>query len=95
MIDADGAGTGYSIVLGACLLCGRAFTYNPVLVPSVWVDRDTKVPPDVGGTDVADATREPLCPDCVVVVNMERRRRGTGEIVVLDGAYEPMAGWPE
>jgi hypothetical protein len=91
------------IVASPCLLCGRAFTYNPDLVPSVFVDPSTNRPPDVGADgerrvptadEVARAVRKPLCPECVEVVNLARSRFGMPLIEVLPGAYELASGLP-
>lgn len=79
--------SGGFIAAGRCFLCGRLFSFAPDLVPSVFVDRETLIPPDVGGTDFADAVRVPLCEDCVEIVNAERARVGNAPIVVLPGAY--------
>jgi len=60
-------------VLGACLCCGRLFTFNPWRVPShQW-----------------HGTREPICRDCVDRINPRRVANGLPPIVPLPGAYDP------
>lgn len=56
-----------------CVQCGKLFTYNPELVPSVWVK----------------GSKEPICADCVAWANPIRKERGLEPITVLPGAYEP------
>jgi hypothetical protein len=89
---------------GRCLLCERVFTFDPMRVPSVFVDPVSKRPPDVNedGThrtpsdeELARAVRLPLCPDCVVVVNFARKSHGMEPIAVLPGAYALVEGLPE
>jgi hypothetical protein len=87
------SGHGYSVVLGRCWSCGRPFTFNPYLVPSIPIDPETRRPPDLGG-DPERAEREPLCESCVERVNVERERLGQPLVRVLPGAYEPMEGAP-
>lgn len=82
-------------VAGPCLLCGRVFTFNPALVPSVYVDPRTGIPPDVGGTPVEESVRKPLCTECVEFVNERRRAFGREPIPILAGAYEIARGLPE
>jgi hypothetical protein len=83
----DSALDAHLIALGRCWLCGRSFTFNPDRVPSVPIDPTTGVPPDVGGTDLADAVRQPLCSTCVGIVNERRKATGQDPIYVLPGAY--------
>jgi hypothetical protein len=91
-------------IYGPCLLCERAFSYNPHRVPSVFVDPRTKRPPDVDEwgerrtptpEEVERAVRLPLCEECVVIVNMARESKGMPTITVLDGAYDLVRGLPE
>jgi hypothetical protein len=63
---------GYVICTSACLGCGRVFSYNPVLVPSVTLR----------------GTREPICGVCVERVNPMRIKNGLEPIVPLPGAYD-------
>lgn len=78
---------------GRCFLCGCVFTFAPDLVPSVFVDRKTLVPPDIGGTSIEDAIRVPLCEVCVGVVNRARASVGNDPIPILPGAYEVQEAW--
>jgi hypothetical protein len=63
---------------GPCYACGNNFDYNPDTVPSVFVDPQTRKPPDVdpepGGFE--RAYREPICPRCVAKVNPLRAKAG-------------------
>lgn len=47
-----------------CFTCKTAFWFHPDLVPSVWIDPATGLPPDLGG-DPERARQEPLCPRCI------------------------------
>lgn len=74
----------YMFASSACLGCGRVFSYNPELVPSIrvrWKD----------GQAVADPAgeREPVCADCVARANPIRKAHGLPPITVPHGAYEP------
>jgi hypothetical protein len=64
--------TGYMMVLGPCVGCGRLFTFSAERVPSV----------------VIDGEREPICASCVAAANPTRIANGLPPIVVLPGAYE-------
>ena len=66
---------GYVFATSACIGCGRLFSYNPHLVPSL----------------VVKGVREPVCAGCVERANPERKARGLKEIQVLPGAYEACA----
>jgi hypothetical protein len=68
--------TGKLTLLGDCCGCGLAFEFNHENVPSLLIDRETGLPPDVGGTDPANATREPLCNACVKTANVRRKKAG-------------------
>jgi hypothetical protein len=73
------------IAISPCFACRAPFPYDPDRVPSVLVDPETGLPPDLNpdgtsrGPD-ADAlrrsVRQPLCPPCCRRANGERRRRG-------------------
>jgi hypothetical protein len=65
---------GWMVAISACYGCGRAFSYNPDLVPSV----------------VVDGVRKSICPNCVEEANPRRIANGLEPIVPLPGAYEPM-----
>lgn len=74
---------GAMFCLGPCFNCGRVFSFNPDLVPSVRINRATGMPDPAG-------TRQPICEPCVRAANPERKRRGLEPIDVLPGAYEPV-----
>lgn len=63
----------YATVIGECFGCKRVFTFSPTRVPSVWIG------------DML----EPICRDCVDLVNPKRIANGLEPIEVLPGAYEP------
>jgi len=84
--------TGF-LAFGPCWLCSRGFTFAPDLVPSVPIDPETHLPPDVGHTDPQRAVRKPLCEECVVEVNEVRVRNGQAEVEVLPGAYAVQETW--
>jgi len=65
--------TGYVMAHSACIGCGRVFSYNPVRVPSLFVN----------------GQREPVCRDCVERVNPGRIKNGLAPIVPHPEAYEP------
>lgn len=65
---------GVMFAMAACCGCGRLFTFNPDLVPSVTIRE----------------TREPICASCVEIVNPRRIANGLAPIVPLPGAYEPI-----
>lgn len=72
---------GYMYVLGECFGCGRMFTFNPHLVPSVPILSDGTI--GVGGK------REPICRDCATRANEDRKRTGLPLWNVSDECYEP------
>lgn len=61
--------------LGPCGACKNPFSFDPDTVPSVPVDPETGLPPDMGG-DPARAIRMPICPACCRRANVERRKTG-------------------
>jgi hypothetical protein len=64
---------GYALAIGPCIGCGRLFHFNPLRVPSC---------------SAITGKREPLCRDCVDLVNPHRIANGLSPIVPLPGAYE-------
>lgn len=58
--------------LGTCYVCAEVFAFNPDTVPSVPIDPDTGLPPDVGRTEPANAIRRPICDVCLPVINKLR-----------------------
>ena len=53
--------------------CSRLFSYNPMRVPSVRIN----------------GIREPICRDCVKLVNPRRIANGLGPIEPWSDAYDP------
>lgn len=72
---------GYMFVLGQCYSCGRPFTFNPHLVPSI------PIMPD--GTVGAGGRREPICRTCAEIANTHRAANGLPLWDIRDEAYEP------
>lgn len=58
---------------GACAQCGKVFSFNPDLVPSVRVR----------------GQKEPICKTCIDLANIGREQIGVDPITILPGAYEP------
>jgi hypothetical protein len=61
--------------IGPCVGCRDVFAFDPDTVPSIPIDPQTGLPPDLGG-DPARAVRRPICPGCLELANIEPRRRG-------------------
>jgi hypothetical protein len=89
--------SGYVYACSPCFTCGRLFTYNPHLVPSVPIDPETRHPLDVdehGNTQPIDpaaaarAVKQPLCSTCITLVNERRVARGDEPIYIFPDAYE-------
>lgn len=59
--------------MGACVVCGKLFEFNPELVPSVLVN----------------GRKEPVCRTCIETANPKRKAKGLPEIPILPGAYDP------
>jgi hypothetical protein len=72
----------YVTVSSPCIACGKLFSYNPHLVPSIRLNADRQ--PDPNGT------REPICESCVALVNPKRIASGLEPITYHPRAYEPM-----
>ena len=66
---------GYAFCTSECFGCHRIFSYNPLRVPSFH--------------DPRSGTREPICLQCVEMVNPDRIKRGLKPIVPLPEAYDP------
>ena len=62
---------GWMVAISACFGCGRPFSYNPDLVPSI----------------VVEGVRQPICGNCVELANPRRVANGLDPIEVLPGAY--------
>lgn len=72
------------IALGQCCVHGGLFEFDPDRVPSVLVDPETGLPPDVNEAGqyreptaeaLARSRREPYCPACARGLNAEAARR--------------------
>jgi hypothetical protein len=63
------------VAVAPCFMCGVPFSFHPDLVTSVPIDPVTGLTPDLGG-DPERAYRQPLCPPCCKLANVERRKRG-------------------
>jgi len=66
---------GYLFMTSRCFGCGRLFSYNPNLVPSIRIR----------------GRREPICQRCVDYANPKRKENGLEPIVPLPGAYESVS----
>jgi len=63
---------GYVMCVGSCFGCSRAFSFNPVRVPSITIEGD----------------RKPICQTCVDRVNPLRVANGLEPIVPHPNAYD-------
>jgi hypothetical protein len=68
-------GPGDMIGIAPCFMCKQPFAFDPDRVTSISIDPMTGLPPDLGG-DPGRARREPLCPPCCRIANVERARCG-------------------
>lgn len=64
---------GLAFVVGACLVCEKYFTFNPIKVPSFRVN-DKK---------------EPICGNCMRIINERRVKLGEAPFIVPKDAYKP------
>lgn len=62
----------YMQAMSACVGCGRLFSYNPELVPSIRIN----------------GVREPICQACVDAANPRRIANKLEPIRVAPGAYD-------
>lgn len=60
------------VAVGACWSCGQPFGFDPDAVPSIPIDPDTNLPPDIGDTDPERAVKQPICPVCIDEANRQR-----------------------
>lgn len=67
---------GRVFAFGECCLCEREFAFDVNTVPSLWLDPETELPPDIGNTAPEYARRQPVCPDCVQRFNDRRAKLG-------------------
>lgn len=58
--------------MGPCVGCRQVFSFNPDRVPSIRVD----------------GVRQPVCADCMVRVNIERKAAGLEPFSIPAGAYD-------
>jgi hypothetical protein len=66
--------SGFVVAMGPCLACGRVFTFNPHLVPSLpW-----------------NGTKEPICRTCMEASNQKRVAAGKEPHRIMPGAYDEM-----
>lgn len=60
------------MAFGACICCGKTFGFNPVSVPS---------------TAAITGKKEPVCEDCMGVINEKRKAKGLEPFPILPDAY--------
>jgi hypothetical protein len=82
---------------GPCWSCGRLFTFDPDLVPSLPIDPETNRPVDVDehgepgrawtAEEYARTVKQPICEACIGKSNDLRAAKGQPPIPVLPGAY--------
>lgn len=68
---------GAFFALGPCYCCKRLISFNPHRVPSIPANLTTT------------GEKEPVCRDCIMRANPDRKKNGLPLIEILDGAYEP------
>jgi hypothetical protein len=64
---------GYAIMMGHCVVCKGAMTFNPHKVPS---------------TALLTGKREPICRGCIEVINRQRAEKGLALWPIATDAYE-------
>lgn len=62
----------FAFAVGKCLCCPRVFSFNPVRVPSFRVN----------------GVKEPICRECMVLVNVKRKEAGVPEFEIQPDAYD-------
>ncbi len=67
--------SGYAYCLGPCIVCHQPFWFNPHAVPS---------------TSIITGAREPVCLNCMTVLNGKRKAAGLEPFPILPGAYKPI-----
>lgn len=66
-------GEGHLVAMGLCFVHGGLFSFDPETVPSVLIDPRTNRPPAAGDAEaIGRAVREPVCDDCLAVINPQR-----------------------
>jgi len=87
--------SGAYFAAGPCAFCGRVFTFNPELVPSIpanaWLIAEIVAD---GGTPPLESAKVPICADCLAKINRLREEHQLPRIVALPGAYESAEGFP-
>ena len=64
---------GYITAMGECYVCKKLFSFNPTSVPSI-------KSPESG-------EKEPICEDCIAIINTKRSEIGIALWPVSDDAY--------
>jgi len=67
---------GYAMAASACFGCGKVFMYNPHRVPSF--------------PDPKTMQKEPVCKECMELVNRRRVEIGVKPHPIHPDAYEPI-----
>lgn len=67
--------TGYALAYSACVCCKRVFGYNPIRVPS---------------TSAVTGTKEPICRNCIDLINEKRALVPLPLWPIPPDAYEPV-----
>ena len=65
----------FMFAMGDCIVCKKIFQFNPHKVPS---------------TTAFTGTKEPVCRDCMEVVNIKREAAGQEPFAIDPKAYEPI-----
>ena len=68
--------SGYAIVMGSCIACERVFSFNPHRVPSIRL--------------TPESAREPVCRNCMSLLNAKRVENGLPPIEIHPDAYNPI-----
>jgi hypothetical protein len=66
---------GFVFAMGACLCCGKTFSFNPHKVPS---------------SSAVTGRREPICRGCFDAINTKRKAQGLPPFELQPDAYEPL-----
>jgi hypothetical protein len=82
----------HHFVFGRCFLCDTPITFDPTRVPSVPLGRDG-LPVQAPGAVVEH--RAPLCRECVLKINADRRSRGMPTWDEDERIWETVEGLPE
>jgi hypothetical protein len=63
---------GYVFCMGYCICCNQRFAFNPVHVPS---------------TTVVTGQKEPVCENCMTIINLNRESQGLEPFAIHPDAY--------